>query len=80
MSDPKLPLNCPRCGVRLMYVTTVDNTHSYLCTVHGEYTLDLDGFLRGGIASVGFATLCQTKMSQRPLIRCVATDQDDEPT
>lgn len=79
MSDPKLPLNCPRCGVRLIYVTTVDNTHSYLCTVHDVYTLDLDGYLRGGGANAGLATLCQAKTSQGPRIRCVATDHGDEP-
>ena len=46
MSDPMLPLNCPRCGVRLVYRGCVNNLHLYTCNIHGEHWLDINGFLR----------------------------------
>lgn len=56
--DPRLRLNCPRCGVPLVYVLTTtegQNTdHVYICDQHGEYRLALaDGRLRGGSGPYG---------------------------
>jgi hypothetical protein len=35
--DQDLPLNCPRCGVPLVYVTTqADGSRVQVCDVHGE--------------------------------------------
>ena len=31
MSDPGLPLNCPHCGIPLVYTETVGVVHSFIC-------------------------------------------------
>ena len=52
--DADLLLNCPRCGERLVYVTAEpDHTHVYVCSIHGEYRMSPDGYLRGGTGSYG---------------------------
>jgi hypothetical protein len=52
MSDLGLPLNCPYCGVPLVYVE-VGVVQSYFCDVHGEFRLGADGALRGGTGEYG---------------------------
>ena len=60
--DPELPLNCPRCGERLTYVTTEkDQTLVYICSVHGEHRLSSDGYLRGGSGPYGRSTQAATE-------------------
>jgi hypothetical protein len=41
-----LPLNCPRCGVRLIYAGCANKVQFYTCVVHGEHWLDVDGHFR----------------------------------
>ena len=54
LGDPELRLNCPRCGVPLVYVITLaDGTHIYVCDAHGEHRLSPDGYLRGGSGPYG---------------------------
>ena len=46
MSSAGLPLNCPRCGVRLTHKGWVDSLQVYTCDRHGEYWLDVNGYFR----------------------------------
>jgi len=49
-----LPLNCPRCGESLTYVCVQrDGSQVYVCSLHGEYRLSVDGYLRGGTGPYG---------------------------
>ena len=43
MPDPGVPLNCPRCGERLVYQTTHAETHIYSCPNDGYMVLSPDG-------------------------------------
>jgi hypothetical protein len=39
-------VNCPKCGSRLAYVRTQDETHFYRCARHGTVILPPDGRVR----------------------------------
>jgi len=44
--DDALPLNCPLCGVPLLYIVDMGKVQWYYCRVHREYRLDAEGRLR----------------------------------
>ena len=48
MADPGFPLNCPKCGTRLVYLRTQDDTHFYRCAQRGLMVLPPHG--RGSVA------------------------------
>lgn len=52
-TDPGLPLNCPRCGYRLIFTAKITTAYIYICPDHGEYHLCEDGHLRGGDGPYG---------------------------
>ncbi len=43
--DPGFPLNCPKCGTRLVYIRTDGDTHFYRCPRHGSLILPPDATL-----------------------------------
>ena len=54
MNDPQLPVNCPYCGARLVYVRTQEGKHLYECLQHGRLILLLDGRLRPALRAEDF--------------------------
>jgi len=46
MPDPQVPLNCPLCGVPLVYLRSEGETHFYRCPHHGSVILPPDGRVR----------------------------------
>jgi len=46
MADPGIQLNCPWCGVRLVYVRTDGDTYVYHCLRHGMLLLSPAGWRR----------------------------------
>jgi hypothetical protein len=47
MADPNIEVNCPVCGVPIVYKrTTDDGTHVYVCLRHGTIIFPKDGVIR----------------------------------
>lgn len=46
MADPKIDVNCPLCGLALVYVRTDGDTHIYNCRRHGTILFLPDGRIR----------------------------------
>ncbi len=46
MGDPGIPVNCPTCGVPMVYRTSFDDKHLYRCKIHSHMVLFTDGSVR----------------------------------
>ena len=46
MPSPVLPLNCLKCGTRLVYRHSQGDTHFYRCPKHGVVVLPPSGIIR----------------------------------
>lgn len=46
MPNPGIRVNCPLCGLALVYVRTDDDTHIFRCATHGALILPPDGRIR----------------------------------
>ena len=46
-TDPRLPIDCPSCGVALVHLSTTRESsgeiHVYRCSMHGRFKLDSEG-------------------------------------
>ena len=45
-SDEDLPLNCPLCGVRLVFRGRVSEGRVFTCSVHGDFLIERSGHFR----------------------------------